>query len=519
MRTEELICRRHSDRYKSLCSRIFGRETIIIVVVISAFTLFSLHRLYIEALENLNTPYDLLIESHNLATIKAIQSKEPIYDEGFYGDLPFIITIYNPLFHWITASLPQDKANPFFTGRLISLIATALTLFLLFFPGYSKNRPELLFASFLCMGWILLIPTFFVGTVYLHPDMLGLFFSGIAIVVVANPTTLLKIILSSLFGLLAFATKQNFICAMASSFLFLCFVNFRKAILFASVSVALFVAFFILAQKAWGDGYWFSAFISVSKHPKFFDLALNRLWKLLKEPLFSLLVVCDIASITHVAWKHKRLFHESPYPIYLGLTAIVPLFALGKIGGEESYYLEFMFASLLWLVFSLRTLYREFSRKLILPFFLVFLIIIGLQLNVAKPHEYFLTKVPLNEYFHSKVPEKFGKDIADIRPRNKNFLFLNTHVMLPFSERILFNDPYNYWLMWNFGILDPEPMIKAINNKYFSLIIYRGEHDPCHIPAMHPIPTGPAFSQINKAIQANYRLRKVGIFSYYIPIE
>ena len=128
-------------------------------------------------------------------------------------------------------------------------------------------------------------------------------------------------------------------------------------------------------------------------------------------------------------------------------------------------------------------------------------------------------QAPWNAYLKNKVPETFKEEIADIKLRNKNFLFINTYVMLPFSERIFFNDPYNYWLMWNFGILDPEPMIQAINNKFFSLILYRSRHDPCQIPAMYPIPAGPAIPRINEAIQANYRLLKVGMFSYFVPIE
>jgi hypothetical protein len=481
------------------------------------FTLFSLHRLYTAGVEQLSTPYDLLIESHNLATIKAIQSGKPIYDKSFYGDLPFIITIYNPLYLWLAASLPQDEANPFFTGRLISLIATILTLFLFFFPGYSKNHPKLLSASLLAMAWILLIPTFFSGTIYLHPDMLGLLFSGIAIIAIANPTSIVRISLASLFGLLAFATKQSFICATAASFLFLAFSDFRKAVLFAAISVSLYGAFFILVQKTWGDGYWFSAFTSIAMHPNFLHLTLMRLWNLLNEPLFSLLVVCDLASVIYIARRHKKLFNESPYLIYLDLTAVVPLLALGKIGGEESYYIEFMFASLLWLLFSLRHLYQEFSKKFILSFLLVFVIICGLQLSVAKPYAYFLDRTPLNAYYKNRVPETFKEDIADIKPRNKNFLFINTHVMTPFSERIFFNDPYNYWLMWNYRILDAEPMIQAINKKFFSLILYRGKYDPYEIPGMYPIPEGPALPRINKAIQANYRLRKVGLFFYFIP--
>jgi hypothetical protein len=89
----------NSDHPKGLFSRFCPRENILIVLIVSAVTFFSLHQLYIGAFELLNTPYDLLIQSHNLATVKVIQSGEPIYDESFYGDVASIITIYNPLFY------------------------------------------------------------------------------------------------------------------------------------------------------------------------------------------------------------------------------------------------------------------------------------------------------------------------------------------------------------------------------------------------------------------------------------
>jgi hypothetical protein len=194
-------------------------------------------------------------------------------------------------------------------------------------------------------------------------------------------------------------------------------------------------------HKAWGDEYWFSAFISVSKHPNFLHLTWLRIEILLKEPMFRLLLVCDLASISYIAWRHKKRLSGSPYPLYLTLAAVLPLFALGKIGGEESYYVEFMFASVLWLIFFLRDLYEQSARKFVLPFLLVFVIILGFQLRDAEPGDFFLTRDRSNRYFHKNVPGRFAEEIADIKPRNKNFLFINTHVMLPFSDKIFFNDP------------------------------------------------------------------------------
>jgi hypothetical protein len=109
-------------------------RTAILGILILATIVTSI-RLFKVAYYHLEAPHDICLETHNLASIKSINAGANIYSRHFYGELPFIITIYNPLFHYLVASLPESKSNPFFTGRLISLISTVLTALLLFFPG------------------------------------------------------------------------------------------------------------------------------------------------------------------------------------------------------------------------------------------------------------------------------------------------------------------------------------------------------------------------------------------------
>jgi hypothetical protein len=73
--------------------------------------------------------------------------------------------------------------------------------------------------------------------------------------------------------------------------------------------------------------------------------------------------------------------------------------------------------------------------------------------------------------------------------------------------------------MWNYGILDPGPMIKAIKDKYFSIILFVGRQNPYLIPAMYPIPSGPGPAKplIVNAIKKNYILKMRGVFYYFTP--
>lgn len=488
---------------------------IALAVVLISF--FSFQRFYKVAANHLDTPYDLEIESHNLATIESIQDKKPIYDRSFYGDLPFIITIYNPLYHYLTAKLPQNKANPFFTGRLVSLISTILILLLLFLPGHAKKAPKIFLAPLLAMSWVLLLPVFLKSVVYLHPDMLALFFSGLTIVSIENASSRVSVIFAALFGLLAFATKQNFLCATVGSFLFLVFKKPRTAVLFAVTSAILYGAFFAVVQRFLGEGYWFSTFFSVLEHPSFLHLTMRRIGYLLQQPMFDLLILLSGTTVMYTARKERDVLNDSPYVIYLVVTAVVPLFGLGKIGGEVSYYLEFILASSLWLVFFIRRFNSQFSGKYIITFFILFILVFGLEFTFTKPAKYLLTAHPNNKYFKHDVPKMFNLEVEELQPPNDNFLVLNTHVMYPFLRKKYFNDPYNYFLMWNFGVLDLGPMIKAIENQYFSVIIFASRHNPYEIPSMYPIPSGPGKTYIEQAIQKNYSLQKVGMFSYFTP--
>jgi len=68
-----------------------------------ALLFLSLKRFQVVITSHLRSSGDLKIESINLATVRSLQQGKAIYDAGFFGDLPFIITIYNPLYHFLTA--------------------------------------------------------------------------------------------------------------------------------------------------------------------------------------------------------------------------------------------------------------------------------------------------------------------------------------------------------------------------------------------------------------------------------
>src|SRR6267154_2385883 len=67
---------------------------------------------------HLASSFDLVFESPNLATIKALRQGLNVYDPSLFNSPPFTFTLYTPLYHLICAVMPMNRASPFLAGRL-----------------------------------------------------------------------------------------------------------------------------------------------------------------------------------------------------------------------------------------------------------------------------------------------------------------------------------------------------------------------------------------------------------------
>jgi hypothetical protein len=310
------------------------------------------------------------------------------------------------------------------------------------------------------------------------------------------------------------------VAAMASCFLYLLFKDRRKAALFVFATSGFLLSFFLLVQHAWGGGYWFSVFFSVLRHPTFLTLALERISELLRQPMFSLLVMLVAASVIYcLVSKKKAVLIDSPYFLYVEVAGVLPLISLGKIGGETNYYLEFAVAASLWIVFFFRRYQEELIPKYVPLFLLALVLGAVLEVTLTKPSTYLLTQEPNNLYYPYDIPGKVKAEIEELAPTDDRYLVLNTHVMLPYFTKTYFNDPYNYFLMWNSGILDPNPMVQAVEKQVFSIILFAYKDNPYKIPGMYPIMSGPGTERVLKAMLENYQLSKVGAFLYFTRLD
>ena len=468
------------------------------------------------SIDHLQAPYDLFFESHNLATIKAIGQNAPIYSPSFYADLPFIITIYNPLYHYLVASLPAKYDNPFFTGRLISLISLILCALLLLKVGDTRKN---LAAPILFMGLIFLLPVNVQNAAYLRADTLALLFSLLSIVLLSGEGKYLQICLAALLGFLAFTVKQTSISATFGCLLFLGFQNRRNAILFAALTCCLYGGFALFAQIVWGSGYWFSAYLSFMGHSVHLNNALVMWSAMLREPLFTLLVLVTVLTVLEaIRTDGIVVFRESPFLSFLVVTTLLLWFTIGKIGSDKNYFIEFIFASSFWILFFDKKYLTGLRSRwvAILPVF-VFCAVSVFQIFWGDSHRYSRTDPGLTRYFEG-VYRRTEKELDELGIDKGKLLILNTHVLLyTVQTRAYLNDPFNYWLMWSTGVLDINPLVHAIEKRKFSAIMLVSIENPYSIPTMTFFPKSPATNRVFKTLDKFYYLRKRGVFLYFLP--
>ncbi len=106
---------------KTLCLRGTVRDGVLILAALAVIVPVG-WRFAQVAYDQLTFPFDLCFETPNLATIKAIKDGSNPYSPEVYDALPFVFTIYTPLYHYLVALLPIEDSNPFFGGRLVSCI-------------------------------------------------------------------------------------------------------------------------------------------------------------------------------------------------------------------------------------------------------------------------------------------------------------------------------------------------------------------------------------------------------------
>jgi hypothetical protein len=482
----------------------------IVLVVAVVITVASFCRVLCVAKDHLAAPFDLWFETPNLCTIQSIQEGKNIYDPAMYEDLPFILTIYTPAYHYLVASVPQQQKNRFLTGRILAMACMILASLTLLFPFKARSNIAISLVAVSCFFCIRDVVR---HASYLNTDSMALFFSAAAIVTTERSRNHTWItILISVLSFIAFTCKQSYIAAAVSCFFFFLLDSRRTALIFSISSLLLFLLFGIFAQLYWGYGFWFSIFLAANG-PMTWQNIVGHWGTMLHQPLFVvLLVLMILASSLCFRRKNWKDFANSPYFFYLLISGFMLMLTLGKVGSDVHYFFEFILASLLWLVFlAKKFLANQLPRQLSLSLSFLCLIVV-LELTCAKRVTYSFTS---DEHIHEylKFRDLINQEIKGLQAPNDRILNLDNHRSIYDVQRCPYlNDPFLYALLWNTKALDIHPIVCAIQRHFFGVIILDKRRNLDEKLGDSPM------DLIIKTLLKHYQLSRSGIvFQYFVP--
>jgi hypothetical protein len=218
--------------------------------------------------------------------------------------------------------------------------------------------------------------------------------------------------------------------------------------------------------------------------------------------------------------KKFQAIKNSPYIYYLFASFLILTATLGKIGSSSVYFLEFIVACLLWIVFFTKSFPLNFSSSLkrMSPLVVLYVIVL-FELTHAERLSYSFTDQGITAY-REAVYKLAREEIDELQPAHNRFLTLNSQIALySLQSNVYLNDPFNYWLMWDNGILDIDPLLRAINERFFSIILSVDFENPYHVSSLHFNPSSSAFKRMVDVLKENYVLTRKGVFLYFIPRE
>lgn len=475
------------------------------------FTIFFFIRLFLVINDHLDAPFDLVFESPNLSTIKLIKAGKNPYEQDIYANLPFNITLYTPLYHYITSMLPIFEGNPFFFGRIISIFSMIASSFVLFFINKKNQLKEL---PFIAIGIFFSFWPVISNTAFLKNDPMALLFSVYSVLLVYKSKNRSRIVLSALFCVLALASKQSYISSSITCFIYLFLSNRRYFYIFL-ISISVFsIIFVIIAIFEWETGFWFSTIFALRQEMDY-QAGFTIFKLLLKQPLFCFLIGLTFFSFFNIIKKSpKEILNESPYFIYVTISGCILALTIGKKGASTNYFFEFYLSQLMWIVFAFRNMnFASFKKPIFYAISAIFILCCIGEIKFAKISNYsFATQKSISEkkvYF-----KRMTKDIESLGIRNPLILDIFKHLNIySISDNLYLNDPYLYNLLWQDNILDFKPMIDSIDDGHFDIIML-----PSNALSYKNKLSEPRKTIVNKILKF-YRLERTGsnnLYDYYV---
>lgn len=223
---------------------------------------------------------------------------------------------------------------------------------------------------------------------------------------------------------------------------------------------------------------------------------------MLRQPLFGYLCLVLVGGVLAlILAQRRRAITESPYLLYALCSWAVLFLTLGKLGAGSNYFLEPALGTLLFLTHQSTTLARTRHGRAIVPALVALFVALGLtELTYGNEHGDCSFTNPQNIDRFPPLQEAMSKELAASTTSSPPLVLnlVDARAACLLATPACVNDPYQYLFLWCDGKVDVEPLVKALQERRFDLVML-----PTHRYAPL-VAREPPMARIVEAVEANY---------------
>jgi len=449
--------------------------------------------------DQLAAPFDLISEGPHMSTIKAIWRGFDIYARESFLDLPFFMTPYTPLYHALVAVLPQDPANPFFTGRVVAAVGMALAAAALFAVAERGHRAT----AALALGVFFLIHAVTGNTAYLRSDSLAIACSIWAVVVVARAGSRRDVVVAAVLAALAVAGKQSFLAAGLVCTATVALRRPRDLPAFLAAGLAVGVVLGAAATLYFGTDFWFAVTIPLSDYPRDWDGYRVHRDMMLAQPVFLWIAAAGVvATIAAVVQRRWRLL-LAPYLPYVILSWGLQNAVMTGVGAENHNLIEPVLATLLWIVVVAQCEQPMLRIGVVRAAALAGLAwCVTLELQQTEARLWSFTD-PAHTARYVRERDAARDAARRLGVEHGRMLNLkNSQIPHDFDGDMVLNDLWMYiTVLWNSRPETVDRLVRAIQEETFDVVIVAPG-----VIEVDPNPSDTPWTRISRAVFGHYRI-------------
>lgn len=470
----------------------YGRATFSAAVVVA---LLAVWRIVTVAQDHLAATYDLSYEGPQIRSIALFANGTNPYSADVYNDVPFTITFYPPLYPLLVSVLPLHS-NVFVTGRVVSLFCMLVAGCCILVTGHRTAAWPILS----CACFFLLWPVS-TNSAFVKCDSMALAFAACSIAVLQSHQNAHRVVGAAFLAVMAMATKQSYISAGVSGFVFLLAEDRRRAVEYLATVILCAGSLAAAATASYGNGLW-TAISIFSTNAVNMATAMDVLLAAMCQPLFVVLIGLALIAIV-LQIKRKGAFRHAVTclpALYAFCAFAVALLTLGKEGSSTNYLLEPALGVAM-------TLARRYGSAAdvgwpVFKGFLAPLLLAGCAIwdtTACDQSSYNLCRLPVNKGGRDLVQQRRTAvtTLAGDSPAILNLAWASLTAELP--GEVSLSDPFGQLLLYESSALEIHPLVASVDRAYYDIIVIYPQIADRFLSSGSPV------GQLGDALRRRYR--------------